>query len=267
MVARSPHRRQARGSPKGRKSGKPCANVCFCQSSRAARTWRSCRCGPWSASSWWSACGTMSPAPIGWPSSRPSWPSITRPFPTLAAPVSVYAQLICGGLFVAGLLDPLGGAGHGVQLVVAMILGPPAPGPARAVPGAGADRRLPGPGHPRAGPLRARRPVHGRQAPLAATPFRPRAGTGRVAGRRQPAGRHAQPVRQVAGCATPGCASTAARATPPQAKASCGGVVVLEVHAQEVADRVQLGRRQVRPGVLGHLHRADVVEARIRRWP
>lgn len=44
------------------------------------------------------------------------------PFPTLAAPVSVYAQLICGGLFVAGLLTRWAGLVMAFNFVVAVIL-------------------------------------------------------------------------------------------------------------------------------------------------
>jgi len=44
------------------------------------------------------------------------------PFPTLAAPVSVYAQLVCGGLFVAGLLTRWAGLVMAFNFVVAMLL-------------------------------------------------------------------------------------------------------------------------------------------------
>lgn len=44
------------------------------------------------------------------------------PFPTLAAPVSVYAQLICGGLFIAGLLTRWAGLVMAFNFVVAMVL-------------------------------------------------------------------------------------------------------------------------------------------------
>lgn len=44
------------------------------------------------------------------------------PFPALAAPVSVYAQLICGGLFVAGLLTRWAGLVMAFNFVVAVLL-------------------------------------------------------------------------------------------------------------------------------------------------
>jgi putative oxidoreductase len=44
------------------------------------------------------------------------------PLPALAAPISVYAQLICGGLFVAGLLTRWAGLIMAFNFVVAMVL-------------------------------------------------------------------------------------------------------------------------------------------------
>lgn len=44
------------------------------------------------------------------------------PLSTLAAPVSVYAQLICGALFVAGLLTRWAGVVMAFNFVVAMLL-------------------------------------------------------------------------------------------------------------------------------------------------
>lgn len=44
------------------------------------------------------------------------------PFPALAAPLSVYAQLVCGGLFVAGLLTRWAGLVMAFNFVVAMLL-------------------------------------------------------------------------------------------------------------------------------------------------